>query len=29
VFRGGSVSNPAPYGKNIRNIRAAAVSVDV
>ena len=29
VFRGGSVSNPAPYGENIRNIRAAAVSVEV
>ncbi|MEP2641779.1 ribulose-phosphate 3-epimerase [Roseobacter sp.] len=25
VFRGGSVSNPAPYGDNIRAIRAAAV----
>lgn len=24
VFRGGSVSNPAPYGDNIRAIRAAA-----
>jgi ribulose-phosphate 3-epimerase len=24
VFRGGSVSNPAPYGDNIRSIRAAA-----
>ena len=24
VFRGGSVSNPAPYGANIRAIRAAA-----
>ena len=24
VFRGGSVSNPAPYGVNIRAIRAAA-----
>ena len=24
VFRGGSVSDPAPYGENIRNIRAAA-----
>ncbi|MDR7124174.1 ribulose-phosphate 3-epimerase [Pseudotabrizicola sp. 4114] len=24
VFRGGSVSNPAPYGENIRAIRAAA-----
>lgn len=24
VFKGGSVSNPAPYGENIRNIRAAA-----
>ena len=24
VFRGGSVANPAPYGENIRNIRAAA-----
>ena len=26
VFRGGSVSNPAPYGENIRAIRAAAGS---
>lgn len=24
VFRGGSVADPAPYGENIRNIRAAA-----
>ena len=24
VFRGGSVSNSAPYGENIRAIRAAA-----
>jgi ribulose-phosphate 3-epimerase len=24
VFRGGSVSNPGPYGVNIRAIRAAA-----
>ncbi|MEL7100144.1 MAG: ribulose-phosphate 3-epimerase, partial [Pseudomonadota bacterium] len=24
VFRGGSVENPAPYGENIRAIRAAA-----
>ena len=24
AFRGGSVNNPAPYGDNIRNIRAAA-----
>ncbi|QXT39510.1 ribulose-phosphate 3-epimerase [Gymnodinialimonas ceratoperidinii] len=24
VFRGGSVEDPAPYGENIRNIRAAA-----
>ena len=24
-FRGGSVSNPAPYGENIRAIRAAAM----
>ncbi len=24
VFRGGSVTNPAPYGTNIRSIRAAA-----
>jgi ribulose-phosphate 3-epimerase len=24
VFRGGSVSDPAPYGVNIRAIRAAA-----
>ncbi|WP_368184904.1 ribulose-phosphate 3-epimerase [Aestuariibius sp. HNIBRBA575] len=27
VFRGGSVQNPAPYGENIRAIRAAAQSV--
>ena len=27
AFRGGSVSNPAPYGENIRNIRAAAEGV--
>ncbi len=27
VFRGGSVSNPAPYGDNIRAIRAAANAV--
>jgi len=27
VFKGGSVSNPAPYGENIRNIRAAAEGV--
>ena len=27
VFRGGSVSDPAPYGKNIRAIRAAAEGV--
>ncbi|MEM8654053.1 MAG: ribulose-phosphate 3-epimerase [Pseudomonadota bacterium] len=27
VFRGGSVDNPAPYGDNIRNIRAAAEGV--
>ena len=27
VFRGGSVSNPAVYGENIRNIRAAAEGV--
>ena len=26
VFRGGSVSNPAPYGQNIRAIRAAAMA---
>ena len=26
VFRGGSVSNPAPYGTNIRAIRAAAMA---
>ncbi|MBE1283866.1 MAG: ribulose-phosphate 3-epimerase [Rhodobacteraceae bacterium] len=26
VFRGGSVSDPAPYGENIRNIRTAAQS---
>ena len=25
VFKGGSVDNPAPYGENIRNIRAAAL----
>ena len=25
VFKGGSVDNPAPYGENIRAIRAAAV----
>ena len=24
VFKGGSVQNPAPYGQNIRAIRAAA-----
>jgi ribulose-phosphate 3-epimerase len=24
VFKGGSVDNPAPYGANIRAIRAAA-----
>jgi ribulose-phosphate 3-epimerase len=24
VFKGGSVGNPAPYGENIRAIRAAA-----
>ena len=24
VFKGGSVTNPAPYGENIRAIRAAA-----
>jgi ribulose-phosphate 3-epimerase len=24
VFRGGSVDDPAPYGENIRAIRAAA-----
>jgi len=24
VFKGGSVANPAPYGANIRAIRAAA-----
>jgi len=24
VFKGGSVDNPAPYGENIRAIRAAA-----
>jgi hypothetical protein len=29
VFRGGSVTNPAPYGENIRNIRNAALSVEV
>jgi ribulose-phosphate 3-epimerase len=23
VFKGGSVANPAPYGENIRAIRAA------
>ena len=27
VFRGGSVSDPAPYGENIRAIRAAAEGV--
>ena len=27
VFKGGSVTNPAPYGDNIRNIRAAAEGV--
>ncbi|NRB21082.1 MAG: ribulose-phosphate 3-epimerase [Rhodobacteraceae bacterium] len=27
VFKGGSVSNPAPYGDNIRTIRAAAEGV--
>ncbi|KAE9632759.1 ribulose-phosphate 3-epimerase [Parasedimentitalea maritima] len=27
VFKGGSVNNPAPYGENIRNIRAAAEGV--
>ena len=27
VFKGGSVSNPAPYGENIRTIRAAAEGV--
>jgi ribulose-phosphate 3-epimerase len=27
VFKGGSVSDPAPYGENIRAIRAAAQSV--
>ena len=26
VFNGGSVENPAPYGENIRAIRAAAQS---
>ncbi len=26
VFKGGSVSDPAPYGENIRNIRAAATA---
>ncbi|GFE50785.1 ribulose-phosphate 3-epimerase [Roseobacter cerasinus] len=29
VFRGGSVSNPAPYGENIRAIRAAAAGTYV
>ena len=29
VFKGGSVSNPAPYGANIRAIRAAAEAVAV
>jgi ribulose-phosphate 3-epimerase len=29
VFKGGSVSDPAPYGKNIRAIREAAVGVYV
>lgn len=27
VFRGGSVTDPSPYGENIRNIRAAAEGV--
>jgi ribulose-phosphate 3-epimerase len=27
VFKGGSVSDPAPYGANIREIRAAAEGV--
>jgi len=27
VFKGGSVTNPAPYGDNIRAIRAAADAV--
>ena len=29
VFKGGSVSGPAPYGENIRNIRAAAMGTYV
>jgi ribulose-phosphate 3-epimerase len=29
VFRGGSVGNPAPYGENIRAIRAAATAAQV
>jgi len=29
VFRGGSVSDPAPYGENIRAIRAAALGTYV
>ncbi len=29
VFKGGSVSNPAPYGENIRAIRAAALGTYV
>jgi len=29
VFRGGSVSNPGPYGDNIRAIREAATGVYV
>ncbi|HSF92381.1 MAG TPA: ribulose-phosphate 3-epimerase [Paracoccaceae bacterium] len=28
VFRGGSVANPAPYGENIRAIRAAAQAAE-
>lgn len=28
VFKGGSVSNPAPYGENIRAIRAAAAAAN-
>jgi ribulose-phosphate 3-epimerase len=29
VFKGGSVDNPAPYGENIKNIRAAALGTYV
>ena len=27
VFKGGSVTDPAPYGTNIRNIREAAAGI--